>query len=124
MKNDRYFEESEVVLRLQRELQQHGKLLIAFDFDNTVFDFHNSGDKYPKVIELLRRARDKGHTLILFTANPNTTFCVRFCEDAGIKPDYVNCSPLNMGERKPYYNILLDDRAGLGECYRVLNKLI
>ena len=56
--------------------------------------------------------------LILFTAKETQgqiDQCVKYCEEGGYKPDYVNESPV-MNTKKPYYNILLDDRAGLFEA--------
>lgn len=37
---------------------------------------------------------------------------------------YVNRSPIFRDSSKPYYNILLDDRAGLESSYRILKKLV
>lgn len=121
---DRYMYYDDCFNRLMLDIKTHGKLIIAFDFDNTIFDFHNSGDTYPMVVKLLQEAKEKGHTLLLFTANENLKLCIQFCEDNFIKPDYVNDSPVNPGGRKPYYNILLDDRAGLGMCYSLLKDVL
>lgn len=41
-----------------------------------------------------------------------------------IEPDYVNESPLIKGTKKPFFNLLLDDRAGLEETYTLLIKVI
>lgn len=48
---------------------------------------------------------------------------LEYCKHYGIRVDYVNESPI-MKTRKPYYNILLDDRAGLQESFGVLDTLI
>lgn len=40
---------------------------------------------------------------------------IEYCKHFGIAVDYINENPEIMNTRKPYYNILLDDRAGL-EC--------
>ena len=37
---------------------------------------------------------------------------------------FVNTSPIFSRSRKPYYNILLDDRAGLEESYNILKQVI
>ena len=35
--------------RLEEELDTYGKLVIGFDFDNTIFDFHNNGGHYSDI---------------------------------------------------------------------------
>ncbi len=113
--------------RLKEEIKKYGKIFIAFDFDNTIFDYHNSGEDNSSVIELLRRCSDLGHKLILFTAtsdNERLEFMKLYCKHYGIKITYINENPEVPGGVKPYYNILLDDRAGLEESYRILNKAI
>lgn len=47
----------------------------------------------------------------------------KYCFHFGIKVDYINESPI-MNTRKPYYNILLDDRAGLQEAADTLNSVL
>lgn len=47
-----------------------------------------------------------------------------YCKHFGIEPDYVNESPLIKGTKKPFFNLLLDDRAGLKEAYTLLIKII
>ena len=42
-------------------------------------------------------------------------YTIEYCKHFGIAVDYINENPEIMNTRKPYYNILLDDRAGL-EC--------
>lgn len=109
--------------RLLREYKTHGNLLIAFDFDNTVFDYHNTGDDYSYTIDLLRTCQNIGMSLILFTVDNEPEKIkkkVDYLESKGIYPRYINESPLYKGSVKPYYNILLDDRAGLEEACEIL----
>ena len=40
MLEDRYLKGRHVYDRLMQELEKYGKLFIAFDFDNTVYDYH------------------------------------------------------------------------------------
>ena len=113
--------------RLKEEIKKYGKIFIAFDFDNTIFDYHNSGEDNSSVIELLRRCSDLEHKLILFTATSDDErleFMKLYCKHYGIRITYINENPEVPGGVKPYYNILLDDRAGLEESYRILNKAI
>lgn len=112
--------------RLINDYEKHKNLIVAFDFDNTIYDYHNEGGNYSEVIELLRECSQLGLTMVLFTANEDEdklTFCKSFCKDKGIRIDYINESPV-MPTRKPYYNILLDDRAGLEEAYFTLKTVV
>ena len=112
--------------RLVMDYEKHGNLIVAFDFDNTIYDFHNEGGDYSEVIDLLRECSQLGLTMVLFTANEDEDkliFCKSFCKVNGIRVDYINESPV-MPTRKPYYNILLDDRAGLEEAYLTLKVVV
>jgi len=111
--------------RLKKDYLQHGSLFIAYDYDNTVFDYHSHGIRYDKIIKLLRDCKDLGFTLILFTANEGERLVAikKYLKDRKIPYDFVNENPIT-DTRKPYWNILLDDRAGLLEAYTNLRKLI
>lgn len=110
--------------RLQKDYLVHKSLFVAFDYDNTVFDYHNQGINYDSVIELLRVCKSLGFTLILFTGNEGEQLEVikKDLVARNIPFDLINENPL-MKTRKPYYNVLLDDRAGLYESYNNLKKL-
>ena len=125
MMKDRYLQFSEQLNRLVGECRKYGSLFIAFDFDNTVFDYHNVGDTFPKVESLLRSVKERGHTLILFTGNEGDrlTEIVQYCTDHGYTPDFINENPV-MATRKPYYNVLLDDRAGLDSTYELVSQML
>ncbi|MCX2681836.1 hypothetical protein OOZ15_17915 [Galbibacter sp. EGI 63066] len=110
--------------RLKEDYQEHKSLFVAYDYDNTVFDYHNRGINYDRIIDLLRVCKSLNFTLILFTGNEGEKLEI-IKEDLkrrGIPFDLINENPL-MKTRKPYYNILLDDRAGLKESYQNLKKL-
>ena len=111
--------------RLRADYYAHGSLIVAFDFDNTVYDYHKRGVNYDKIIELIRVCKDLGFMIILFTCSegPKLEKVVENLRARNIPFDYINESPI-MKTRKPYYNILLDDRAGLKESYTHLKKLI
>lgn len=114
------------VRRLYGDYVKHNSLIVAFDFDNTIWDYHACGGDMQCVVDLLVECSDLGFTMILFTANEGEeklTYCKAFCESQGIKVDYINESPI-MATRKPYYNILLDDRAGLEEAYYTLSAVV
>lgn len=68
--------------RLLEEYKKYGELIVAFDYDNTIFDYHNNGELQ------------------------------------------INQSSVLPKSYKPYYNILLDDRAGLEESYEILKYVV
>jgi len=110
--------------RLRKDYLQHKSLFVAYDYDNTVFDYHKQGITYYKIITLLRDCKALGFTLILFTGNEGERLkgIKEDLKRRDIPFDLINENPL-MDTRKPYYNILLDDRAGLNEAYTNLKKL-
>lgn len=112
--------------RIEKEFLEHGSLFVAFDYDNTVFDYHEKGFSFPAVKSLLRRCKATGMKLILFTAKESDEELVPIiadCKANGYEPDFVNESPV-MKTIKPYYNILLDDRAGLGQSATILSSVL
>ncbi|WP_298953244.1 hypothetical protein [uncultured Nonlabens sp.] len=110
--------------RLKLDYLAHKSLFVAFDYDNTVFDYHSQGINYEAIVELLRICKSYGFILILFTGNEGEKLDVikQDLIDRDIPFDLINENPL-MKTRKPYYNILLDDRAGLKESYNNLKRL-
>ena len=64
---DRFLDEERVTDRLIEEYEKYGRLIVAVDFDNTIFDFHKRGDTFPKVIEILRRAYSLKCKIIIYT---------------------------------------------------------
>ena len=121
------------VQRLITEYNKHKNLIIAFDFDNTVFDYHKEGNQYEydDVINLLKYCYDSGMTLVLYTCEENIDkikWKINWCKEyMGFTPHYVNKSPVlkqSYKNGKIYYNILLDDRAGLNEAYSILINVV
>lgn len=117
--------------RLLEEYKKYGKLIVAFDYDNTIFDYHNNGGDYSEVINLLNKCYKLGFHLILFTCETNLQeLCIKQMKTAkllGLDEDfelYTNESPVFPNSEKPYYNILLDDRAGLEESYEILKYVV
>ena len=72
---DEYLIPNSSFLRLYNEYKKYKSLVIAYDFDNTVYDFHDKGVTYFRVIELLRKLKQIGCICICFTANKNENFC-------------------------------------------------
>ena len=83
---------------------------------------------YSELINILQDCKRLGFILCLFTAEASVKklqWKVQYCEHFGIKPDYVNESPLLGGiTTKPFFNLLLDDSAGLESAFDLLKTLI
>lgn len=126
MINDPYFNKTKSIERLFNDYLVHGNLIVAFDWDDTIFDYHNKGFKYPAMIAILKQCQDLGFKLILFTGSEGYRLALINikCHELGLNIKYINESPIMKENRKPYYNILLDDRAGLGEAYYILTETI
>lgn len=122
-----YFNAKNSTIRLLNDYYKYGDLIVAFDFDNTIFNYNGAADRtFFDVTHLLQECSALGFTMVLFTANEDEdklNICRTYCRSNEIRIDYINESPV-MNTRKPYYNILLDDRAGLEEAYGILKFVV
>ena len=112
---DKYLNPDANYERLLADYRQWGSITVGFDFDDTVYDFHKSGDSYDMVIQLLRDLKEIGTTLVCWTAQKDLTLVINFLTDNDIPFDSINEGgiPLPWESRKPFFSALLDDRAGL-----------
>lgn len=122
---DRFLVKQALYRRLMEDYEKHGYLVVAYDLDNTVKPFYDKDDTFPKLRKLLKRLKAAGHFLICFTANDTET-TKQYLIDNSIPFEVVNKNPPFFEEsyRKIYYNVLLDDRAGLREAYKALKKFL
>lgn len=121
------FSNAGCIYRLKSEYCKYKSLVIGFDFDNTVFDYYNKGGDYTEIINLLKECKDLGFTLCLYTLETREEWLdwkIKYCEHFGFKPDYVNDSPILQGAKKPFFNLLLDDRAGLESAFIILKSVV
>ena len=124
---DFYLNTENTYERLKQEYYKYGKLVVAVDFDDTIYDFHNKGRKYNCVISLLKKIKPYAY-IVIFSASSKERYgeIKEYCSRIGLTIDSINenIAGLNLPKgKKIYYNILLDDRAGLKESYDILNKL-
>lgn len=114
--------------RLISEWKRYGKLIIAYDFDNTVYDYHNNGLDIKPIVDLLNRAKNIGAYFIVHTARLESEyeFIKKHLIKNNIPFDCINENIPVTGfiTKKPFYNILLDDRAGLKSAYEDLKKVV
>lgn len=109
--------------RLLREWEQHGKIIIAVDVDDTILPYKTATQKECDiVINLLKDSRAVGAYIILYTCRNSNGIeeAIKYCDSKDLNIDAANKNPpgidLPWGHTaKPYANIFLDDRAGLQE---------
>lgn len=125
--SDPYINNNNVIERLFKEWIDHGKIIIAFDYDNTVYDYDKNGSIYTKVINLLQDCHKLGSHIFCFTACDENEFptITEYLKENDIPCDGINIDYdfIPFRGRKPYYNILLDDRAGLESSYNNLRSV-
>lgn len=121
-----YLSDEACIYRLVDEYKKHNSIVVAYDFDNCVFDFHSKGHDYSEVIELLREAKQIGCYLIVFTAEQDIEKVKSALQNQNIPYDSINENPpfFKSESRKIYSNILLDDRAGLKSAFHQLKETI
>lgn len=111
--------------KLKKVYKTHGKIIIGLDFDNTIFPLqHENVDICDKVKKLIKECQVYS-TICLYTVadNKELSYKLEILKCWGIRVDYANESPIKLGNGdKPYFNILLDDKAGLNETYKILNE--
>lgn len=112
--------------RLLQDYEKHGSLVVAYDFDGTVHDYHKKGASYEMVRQLIRDLKSIGCKLVCWTAYEKLDYVWNFLEENNIPCDHVNEGgiPLPWESKKPFFSALLDDRAGLESMYRDLDALV
>lgn len=122
-----YLSNKKCIQRLLNEVKQYGKIFIAFDYDNTIYDYHNQGLNFTKIIKLLQQWKPYAQ-FICFTCCDEREYAniCQYCETHSIPLDFINFNPeISFSDTgKIYYNILLDDRAGLKSAYQILKKTL
>lgn len=122
-----YLNDRVAIDRLKRDYVKHGSLIIGCDFDDTIFDLYEQGLDMTPVIDLVKKCKKLGFTICMWTAVTDEwvmAYKRYISENLGIKFDYFNESPIMNHSRKPHFNILLDDRAGLSAAYNILKTTI
>lgn len=123
---DYFLNDKNAIKRIVDEWRKYGKIIIAYDFDDTVYDFHNKGRTYNDVADLLRECKKYGAYLIVFTGckEDKYKFIKNYLNENNIPYDKINENMefADFTGRKIYYNVLLDDRAGLSSSYKILKR--
>jgi pimeloyl-CoA synthetase len=111
--------------RLEQEWKQHGKIIIACDYDDTISPWKLNSFDPKRVIEVLKIAKEVGAYLTIFTACSDDRYpeIMGYCSSKGLKIDSINKTPIDLPYGrggKVYANIFIDDRAGLNEALNIL----
>lgn len=114
------------VERLSTEWNTHGKIVIAVDFDDTLHPWKFASVN-PNVVRIIKDAKRIGAYIVIWTACDEARYpeIRHVCSSLGLEIDAINDVPLDLpyGKgRKIYYNILIDDRAGLENALDILQK--
>jgi hypothetical protein len=111
--------------RLISQYQKQDKLIVAYDFDDTVSPYWCAN--CTQVQSILRRLRDNIDTyFIVYTSNDDHDKIKKFLTANDIPFDSINenapFAPTKEG--KLFYNVFLDDKAGLGEVVNTLDQFL
>lgn len=131
MIKDPYFYDKRCVDRLMTIYKQHKNLVIAVDFDDTVYDTHENGFIFPRMIGVLKKCNELELDIVMFTASTKDRFpfiknymeTELGIEIKGINENIIPDFPYG-NDGKIFYNILLDDRAGLGQSINILKTAL
>lgn len=128
---DKYLQPNSAYERLWAEYNKYGSLIVAVDFDDTLYDFHKAGNTYEQVKQLVKDLKEIGCYIIIWTGNQDTEFVTQYLVENNIPFDSINeeapiSKKLLNGKfpRKVYANVYIDDRAGLFQVYQDLTNLV
>ena len=117
--------------RLYKEWKQHGKIIIAVDYDSTISPWPtiDNQEDIKKVIELLQIAYNTGAYIVINTCSKPDRYesIQKHCDELKIPIDSININPVELPyglNGKIYANIYLDDRAGLNEALDQLESVM
>lgn len=117
--------------RLYKEWQQHGKIVIAVDYDSTICPWHTieNIDDINRTISILRIAYETGAYIVVNTCSKVDRYeeIQKHCEYLKLPINGINVNPIDLpyGKNgKVYANIYLDDRAGLNEALNMLENVM
>lgn len=128
--NNPFTNKVQKVLKLYQQKEKFGKVVIGVDFDFTLYDSSKplgEGEFYEDVLQLVLQAQESGVCeLCLWTANPDVLAIIDLCLEEGLHFDQINSSTIfpDSDSRKPHFNLLLDDSAGLGESIEILQDFL
>ena len=124
---DTFFNDEALLEKLKHHYIKNGRIIIAYDFDDTVAPTYMS-KSCDDVIAILKQMKPYA-SFICFTSHEKPDNAIMYLKEHNIPCDAFNDNVDWMMERygnmrKVYFHILLDDKAGLGQAYRILSKFL
>lgn len=124
---DTFFNDEALLDKLKVHYKEHNKIIVAYDYDDTIAPTYMS-KCCDSVIALLKEIKPYA-VFICYTANQNPDKVKQYIKENNIPLDAFNDNVDFMkdkfgGTSKVYFNILLDDKAGLGQAYRILKTFL
>lgn len=114
--------------KLLAQYKEHGHLIVAVDFDDTLCPSTDAANNVTKrVRRAIGRCNDLGMVIIVFTCRHIEKEVREYLDSKKLTYDHFNESPVHSevcGFGKPYYNIFLDDKAGLNEALTTLEEVL
>lgn len=111
--------------RLIEQYKKQDKLIIAYDFDDTVKPMYcyDCSDVQSTIRKLKQQLNAY---FIVFTANSDIEGVKKYLAEYALPYDSINENApfVPYKEGKVFYNVLLDDKAGLGEVVNTLEQLV
>ena len=101
--------------KIIRNYEKFSNIVVGVDFDFTLVDAVTN-ETYQDIVEILKRGQLNEVIYCIWTANDNDAYVKSKWLEADLEFQYYNESPINPSSRKPHFNILLDDSAGLREA--------
>lgn len=92
---------------------------VCFDFDGVIASYDGwkgfdvLGVPNDEVISCMKKLKDEGHYIVIFTTRPATPTLVKWLKDNGVPYNDINRNKHNpvMTSSKPIYHCFVDDRA-------------
>lgn len=111
--------------------KEHGSIIVGVDFDDTIFPLTPNDyitNRCSIVQDLLIALLDLDSIILcLYTVSDNQSIQYKrtLMDLWKISPHKINNSPVSLGNGdKPFFNILLDDKAGLNETIEILQEFL
>lgn len=111
--------------RLIAQYQKQDKLVIAYDIDDTVRPMYCANcDNVESLLRKINSTLDA--YFIVFTSNEDIDGVKAYLDKWDIPYDAINENApfVPFKDGKIFYNVLLDDKAGLGEVVNTLEQLV
>ncbi len=118
--------------RLLDEWIKYDKIIIALDFDDTIFPFNtkvSTQEECNIVIDIIKKAQTLGTIITINTASvpERFDFIRQYCKERGLEIASLNINSTSLpygNNGKIYANIYLDDRGGLGQSLEMLQNVM